>query len=104
MRTKKLTDWYSAEPFALPALSPGMCVVVWTDKGPGGPCGQSMSTTCPWGGLAIFPDLETARDEIQARPPRRGDRFDLRYFVVGDFGDGQFSISVHEGCSTGIVG
>lgn len=98
MKMRHLRGWYETEPFPLPALTPGMCVVLWTDKGPGGPCGQTMSTTCPWAGLAIFPDEVTARETLAAHPPRRGRQFDIRYIIVGEGGDGQFSIGVHEAC------
>ena len=42
-------------------LKPGMAWALYSDNGPGGPCGQSCRTTCPHSVLAIWPDEDAMR-------------------------------------------
>lgn len=39
--------------------------VAYEDKGPSGPCGQTVSTTMSWNKLYIFNDEQKARDFVQ---------------------------------------
>lgn len=39
-------------------LEPGMVWCLYTDNGPGGPCGQSMRITCNHAFLSIFPSMQ----------------------------------------------
>ena len=96
MKTLDVIDFHAPAEFELPTLKPGMCIVLWTDKGPGGPCGQSMSITCPWAGILIFPDYDTMKSHLDAGCGRRGSRRDMRWFQVGDSGTGRLHISVPE--------
>lgn len=84
------------EAIPLPELRPGMCIVLYTDKGPTGATGQCMSTTCPWASLLIYPDYDTAREDLESKPFRRGSRADVRVYVVDDWGQGRLNIGIHE--------
>lgn len=98
MKRFDVTD-FSQGNFALPELKPGMCVVLYTDKGPGGPCGQSVDITCPHASVLIFPNYETMQQYTDGRPFRLGTKADIRWFEVGSHGTGRLSINVHPDCS-----
>ena len=71
-------------------LRRGNCIVVYSDKGPLGPCGQSMCTTCPHTYLYWFPDEDTMKAKLNdGTIGRRGSRPRIEYVVIGDYGTGQ---------------
>ena len=96
-KTLSLRRPYDGTPFKIPELTNGMVVVLYTDQGPTGICGQAMSITCPHGHLVIFPNWELARNFLNNKGSfRNGKREDIRWFEIGEQGTGQFWISVHE--------
>jgi len=77
-------------------LRKGNCLVVYSDTGPLGPCGQSMSITCPHTYLYWFPDEDTMRRKVSAGTiGRKGSRPRIEYAVVGDHGTGQMQLFVY---------
>jgi hypothetical protein len=76
--------WQDKLPFD---LKTGNCIVIYTDKGPGGPCGQSMSVTCPHAMFAVFEDRDAMEKWAQScYSTRQGDRADIRWWEVGQGG------------------
>jgi len=45
-------------------LKPGMAWALYTDNGPGGPCGQGSRTTCPHSVLSIWPNEDAMRKTL----------------------------------------
>ena len=83
-------------------LCKGNCLVVYSDTGPLGPCGQSMSITCPHTYLYWFPDEDTMRRKLLVGTiGRKGSRPRIEYAVIGDHGTGQMQLFVYgdERCS-----
>ena len=77
-------------------LPPGSVLVVYTDDGPSGICGQSMNVTCPHTVLHWFPteeDYQTANHFN--RLGRRGKNARIRAVKIGDWSSGQFSLVKH---------
>lgn len=95
-QTLSSLDRWHTEPFQTPALKPGMVVAMAMDAGPGGPCGQSMSTTCPWQHIHIFPDEATFRSwTAEHSIGRKGSRYLEAFAVLGDYGTGHMRITNH---------
>jgi len=77
-------------------LRPGSVLVIYTDDGPSGACGQSMNVTCPHTVLHLFP---TEEDFCQAREHLRGrggKNAKMRIVKIGDWATGQFSVVKHK--------
>ncbi len=66
-------------------LSPGNVIAIFTDEGPDGPCGQSMSITCPHAVIHWFMDEEAFREWVKEQGPMRGRQARLRYAVLGSY-------------------
>ena len=77
-------------------IKPGMGWAIYTDSGPSGPCGQSMSVTCPHAIFALYPDEETMRASVESRF-RQGKMANLIYGVVGEWATGNGAIVVVDG-------
>ena len=48
-------------------LKPGMAWALYCDDGPGGPCGQSMRTTCPHSVLMTWPTEAAMREDMDGK-------------------------------------
>ena len=89
MKTYCLTDDMTDHDCAIPLRS-GNCLVMYSDKGPSGLCGQSVSITCPHTYLYWFPDEDTMRAKLASGTiGRRGSQPRIEYVVIGDHGTGQ---------------
>ncbi len=77
-------------------IKPGMGWCLWTDKGPAGPCAQSMDITMPWGGIMFFTDYDTCVEFIKNKKVRRGVQTNLLWGEVGSFGTGNVTLTVVE--------
>lgn len=60
-------------------------LVIYTDKGPTGMCGQSMSTTCPHTHIHIF-DSEQQFKDSDVEIGRRGSKQEIRMFDIDNYG------------------
>jgi hypothetical protein len=65
-------------------LQPGQAWVLYWDNGPGGPCGQSMRTTCEHAMLVIF-DSETEMRSTLSEGIGRNPTAKRMCGVVGDY-------------------
>lgn len=89
------SDWF---PGATLNLAPGSVLVIYTDDGPTGICGQSMDTTCPHACIHWFPN-EAAYREFSEKHKlgRSGRRASVRVVVIGEWSaPGKISVIVHE--------
>lgn len=57
--------------------------LVYTDEGPGGPCGQSCSTTSEWSRVYLFDDEDSARKWLDAQGAPRRKR--ARWHIVSSY-------------------
>ena len=57
--------------------------VVYRDNGPGGPCGQSMSTTRNWTRVYLFNTEQEALEWIRDNPIGKG-RENPQYVICGE--------------------
>lgn len=77
-------------------LKPGMAWVLYTDNGPGGPCGQTMRVTCPHSVLHVFQN----EDEMRAYAKEglgRNKKGRVEYGVVDEWSaSGVFQVVIHE--------
>lgn len=65
---------------------PGMAWALYSDDGPSGPCGQSMSITCPWSILYVFKDEDELREAIKNESiGRKGRAWKVKQGVIGDW-------------------
>lgn len=83
------------EPLQL-TLKPGMAWAMYMDHGPLGPCGQSMSVTCPHCVFAIWPSEPEMRRSMEAGVFRKGSKSNMQYGVIGEYSTGQGSIVIYE--------
>lgn len=65
-------------------LKPGMGWALYSDDGPGGPCGQSMRTTCPHTVLMTWPNETAMREALKDRK-WRNQKHKLLFGVVDGF-------------------
>lgn len=76
-------------------LRPGMAWILYSDDGPGGPCGQSMRTTCPHTVLHVF----TSEAEMRAYAEEgvgRNKKARVEYGVVDEWtAAGVFQVVMH---------
>ena len=56
--------------------------LVYTDEGPGGPCGQGMHTTSAWTRVYVFDDEDAARSWLEKQPKTTRRR--VRWAMVGN--------------------
>ena len=77
---------------------PGTAIMVYTDEGPNGPCGQSMSVTCPHMAVHVFRSETAMREFVDANPnwSRNGKRAKLWWVIVGETSTSGASLTVHE--------
>ena len=80
-------------------LKPGMAWALVVDDGPGGPCGQSMRTTCPHARFFVWPNEAAMRKTIEEKNlGRRGSRERSWHGVVGEWASGGvFGVTVFDG-------
>ena len=73
-------------------LKPGMAWAMYVDSGPKGPCGQSMSITCPHFYFYTWPDEESMR---KSKIGRNGSKKVIHWGVIGEWGtiQGSFHVS-----------
>ena len=79
-------------------LSPGRALLIYTDDGPDGPCGQSMRTTCPHAVIHWFPSEAFMRTWIAENQNNlgRNKKCDVRMVVIGDWSSpGVISLCTH---------
>ena len=77
-------------------LKPGMAWALYTDTGPGGPCGQSMRITCPHAVLKVWPN-EDAMNAALEQGIGRNKRHTLFRGVVDEYTiGGVFRVAVYE--------
>ena len=74
-------------------LKPGMAWLIYTDRGPVGPCGQSMSTTCDHSVFAVFESEDQLREYVQSWV-RHGKAWNLQYGVIGEWSTGNGAVVV----------
>ncbi len=72
-------------------LKPGMGWAIYTDTGPNGPCGQSMSVTCPHAIFATWPDEESMKKDINSKF-RNGKNTNIQYGVIGEWSTGNCAV------------
>lgn len=78
-------------------LKPGMGWILYTDNGPGGPCGQTMRVTCPHSVLHVFPDEDSMRAYAEEGVGRNR-KGRVEYGVVDEWSSaGVFQVVVHGG-------
>ena len=73
--------WFTNQNFP---LNIGNVLVIYTDDGPSGPCGQSCSVTAPHTYISLFnsyDDFVKNKDKIG----RRGKNGQLRFVVIGEW-------------------
>lgn len=63
-------------------LNPGTAFALYMDRGPKGPCGQCMNTTCDWAQLHLFDTFEELK---KARIGRNGVKAHVIMGVVGEW-------------------
>ena len=68
-------------------LKPGTAWMLYSDTGPGGPCGQSCRTTCPHAVFSIWPNEEAMRVELE-NGIGRNKKCRLMWGVVGEYTSG----------------
>jgi len=90
MKRHVLNDFH-VQPFSL-TLKPGMAIAVISDDGPVGPCGQSMSITCPHTVIAVAPDEDSLKEWL-SKGTRKGLRERTQYCVIGSHGSAMFSLA-----------
>lgn len=77
-------------------LKPGMYWALYLDDGPGGPCGQSMRTTCPHTVLHVWPDEAAMRAGGGFAKFGRNKNGRWMYGVVDEYTSrGVFRIEIH---------
>lgn len=84
-------------------LSPGMGIVIITDKGPSRPCGQSMRTTCEHASIHLFPNERSMREAMSGGVGRNGKKQDVRWGVVGEHTTGVIQLTLHEELADELV-
>jgi hypothetical protein len=73
---------------------PGTAWVLYSDDGPSGPCGQCMSTTCPWTILYVFKNEDEMREAVKGEIGRKGRKAKTIYGIIGDYtAGGRFMVS-----------
>lgn len=78
-------------------LKPGMAWALYSDNGPGGPCGQSCRTTCPHSVLSIWPNEDVMREALSSGNIGRNKKHTLMTGVVDEWtSGGNFRIIIHE--------
>lgn len=69
--------------------------MIYFDDGPGGPCGQSMRTTCPHASIHIWDSEDKMREDLKTMTPRNP-KARMMYGVVDQWSSpGIFSINKH---------
>lgn len=76
-------------------LPAGSVLVICTDDGPTGVCGQSMSVTCPHTVLHWFPTEEDYRRVADRLRSHRGKNAKTRVVKIGEWANGQFTLVKH---------
>lgn len=78
-------------------LKPGTAWMLYMDDGPGGPCGQSMRTTCPHGVLHVWPNEDAMRAAMAASGSvGRNKKAKVMYGVVDEWtSPGVFQVRIH---------
>jgi hypothetical protein len=74
-------------------LKPGMGWAIYTDHGPTGICGQSMSITCPHSVFRVWPDEESMRADLD-KSFRKGSKANLQFGVIGQWSSGRGAVVV----------
>jgi hypothetical protein len=65
-------------------FAPGTAWLLYSDAGPGGPCGQGMRTTCPHTYLMTWPNEAAMRQAMQ-QETWRNKKHQLMYGVVDEY-------------------
>lgn len=75
-------------------LNIGNVLVVYTDDGPRGICGQSMSVTAPHTYIFIYKDEKSFLDDsTKGKIGRQGKNWAIRHVVIGEYSNqGVFSL------------
>jgi len=95
MVSRDLDQTYGAG--ALLDLKPGTAWLLYCDNGPGGPCGQSMRTTCPHSYLMTWPNEDAMRRDLQDAK-WRNKKHTLMWGVVDEYTTGGvFRVINHSG-------
>jgi len=77
-------------------LKPGMAWALYSDNGPGGPCGQSMNITCPHSVFMTWPNEEKMREALK-NGIGRNKNAKVLWGVVGDYSTGGiFRVEVND--------
>lgn len=77
-------------------LQPGMAWALYADDGPGGPCGQSMRTTCPHSVLHVWPNEDAMRAALADGHIGRNKKARVIYGVVDEWtSPGVFQVRIH---------
>lgn len=83
-----------------PQLKNGMAWMLYTDTGPTGICGQSVSITCPYTRLHLWPSEDAMRSDLEGKDQsslgRKGRQARIEWGVIGEFSTGNAAIVIHE--------
>lgn len=81
-------------------ITDGMAWILYTDQGPAGICGQSMSITRPHTVLRLWSSEDAMQKELNGREMmslfRRGVKQTINYGVVGQFSTSNAKIVFHQ--------
>lgn len=93
--------WLRAQPEPrgpIDVTKPGTAIFIYTDKGPKGPCGQSVSMTCNHTSVHIFRDEDTMREWVSEhrKALSSGKQAEVRFVVVGEGQTLGTSFEVHD--------
>ena len=81
---------------------PGTAIVVYSDDGPSGPCGQGMETTCPHTAIHVFENEELMRSFCESHEWRNGKNWSVHAMVVGEFHSTGMSLTIHKQLDSAI--
>ena len=84
-------------------LKPGMAWILYTDNGPGGPCGQSMRTTCPHSTLYLYSSEMRMREAIDEGSFIRNKKHRIQFGVVDNYTCGGLFRIVQDVTSTNNI-
>jgi hypothetical protein len=87
------TTWFTNQNIQ---LNIGNVLVVYTDDGPSGPCGQCMSVTAPHTYLLIYKTEDEFKKDMK-NIGRGGKNAKIRFVVIGEWSNqGIFNLEIKE--------
>jgi hypothetical protein len=78
-------------------LKPGTAWAIYMDDGPGGPCGQSMRTTCPHAILCTWPNEDAMREAMKDKNFGRNKKAKVMFGVIDSWSSpGVLTLAIHK--------